>query len=147
MEASLLKDWVVVRAKPRLPILLTQRPVSSLGGINPFPVAPERNDPVISEFARLGIPNEQPLKTVKRPGTSKRVVPWALTPEESQQLQAEDPRQLYTWLQKRMSAPAWGEKKDDTKRSLIHEERERIASTRFGRVTRMRRKEPVASGE
>jgi hypothetical protein len=89
----------------------------------------------------------RPLKTVKRPGTSKRVVPWALTPEESQQLQAEDARQLYTWLQKRMSAPAWGEKKDDIKRSLIQEERERIASTRFGRVTRMRRKEPVASGE
>jgi hypothetical protein len=54
---------------------------------------------------------------------------------------------MYTWLQKRMSAPAWGEKKDDTKRSLIQEERERIAGTRFGRVTRMRRKEPVASGE
>jgi len=42
--------------------------------------------PALNELARLGIANEQPPKTVKRPGTSKRVVPWALTPKESQQL-------------------------------------------------------------
>ena len=72
---------------------------------------------------------------------------WALSPEESQQLQVQDAQQLYTWLQKRMSAPGWNEKKDDIKRTLIQEERERIAGTRFGRVARMRRKEPIAAGE
>jgi hypothetical protein len=124
-----------------------QRPVSGLGGANPFPWTTDKNDVVVNELARLGIANQQPPKTVKRPGTSKRVVPWTLTPQEGQQVQIQEAQELYTWLQKRIAAPGWNEKKDDIKRTLIQEERERIAGTRFGRVSRMRRKaEPVASG-
>ena len=108
------------------------------GSINPFPSTSERNDPVVSELARLGIGNEQAPKTVKRPGTPKHFVPSPLTPEESATLQAEDAQKLYTWLQKRINEPGWAEKHDDRKRDLIGEEKARISSTRYGRVKQMR---------
>ena len=120
-----------------------QRPSSALGGANPFPWTTDKSDPVVNELARLGFPNEQPPKTVKRPGTSKKVLPWALTPNESQQIQVEDARQLYAWLQKRVTALDWQGKSDDTKRALIQEERQRIVGTRYARVARMRRKTAV----
>jgi hypothetical protein len=126
-----------------------QRPADALGGANPFPWTTDKNDPVVNELARLGIANEQPPKTVKRPGTSKRVVPWGLTPEEGQQVRAQEALQLYTWLQKRISTPDWQDKKDDTKRDLIREEKERMAQTRWPRVNRMRQaaKKQAAAGE
>jgi hypothetical protein len=79
------------------------------------------------------------------PGLTSRV---PASPAEGQQVQVQEAQELYTWLQKRLAAPGWQEKSDDTKRSLIQEERERIVGTRFGRVARIRRKaEPVVSRE
>jgi hypothetical protein len=42
-----------------------QRPACALGGANPFVVATEKNDPTLSELARLGIATPVPPKNVK----------------------------------------------------------------------------------
>jgi hypothetical protein len=122
-----------------------QRPVSGLGGANPFPVTTAKNDPVILELARLGIATEPAPKTVKRPGTSKRVVPWTLTPGESTAIQSQDATLLTDWLGKEITRHSWQVKTPDQKRDAIKERREQIAQTRYTRVSRLRRK--VASGE
>jgi hypothetical protein len=70
-----------------------QRPVSALGGANPFMVSTAKNDAVVNELARLGISTPLPPKEVKLGRTKVE-----LSESEQQKLPKQEGQQLYDRL-------------------------------------------------
>jgi hypothetical protein len=110
-----------------------QRPVSALGGANPFPVTTTKDDSVLSELARLGIATPQMPKAVKQ-GTKQ----FDLTESEAQQLAQQEGQHLYRNLGRAMSTPMWAKATDEQKATAIKGWRTEFARTRVGRLMRLR---------
>lgn len=118
------------------------RPVSQLGGFNPFPTSAAKNDPVLGELARLGIaPGNAPSKATapargeikgsKRPSTR-------VSPDEGQQLEKQDSQMFYSRLKGMMGSPRWQALNDAQRTAAIKRLRTQIAAGRFGRLAQLR---------
>lgn len=118
------------------------RPVSSLGGFNPFPTSAAKGDPVLSELGRLGItsgnapkkataPARGTVKGSKRPSTT-------VSTDEAEHLERQDSQLFYNRLHSMMNAPRWNALNDAQRTAAIKRLRARIAATRYGRLQQMR---------
>ncbi len=109
-----------------------QRPTSSLGGSNPFPVSQSNNDPVLNELAQLGISTPQAAATVKRRG---RVTP--LSDSQRQRLTQEENQAVYKVLSRIVPGKGWQSLSDDSKRKQIAKIRKEVDEQRPARIVRM----------
>lgn len=110
-----------------------QRPVSALGGINPFPASPIRPDPVVQELGRLGMPTPQPPKSVKLRGREA-----TLTPEESNAVAAQEGREFASRAARLMASTGWARLTDDERRTELTRLRGMITAQRARRLNAMR---------
>jgi hypothetical protein len=110
-----------------------QRPVSGLGGANPFPVTAEKNDKVISELARLGIATPVAPKTVK---VGRQTV--ELSEAQRTQLQQSEGEHLRSRMAAVVGTPFWSKLPDARKTVAIKQWREALDRSRPVRVARMR---------
>ena len=110
-----------------------QRPVSELGGANPFPISTVTNDPVTAELARLSIPTPQPIKQVSAQGHA-----FAVTPAESEAILQAEGRALYGTLATFVRNPNWATLNDETKIGVIKRVRADVAKDRIVRLEEMR---------
>jgi len=118
-----------------------QRPASALGGANPFPVSTAKNDPVIQELARLGVPTTQPPRSIRIRGNAS-----PLTEAEQQAIAHDDNLRLYREVRAAMQSPLWIRTPDAAKQRVIEEMRSDIARSRQARVLALRRGQvPVQS--
>ena len=109
-----------------------ERPVSQLGGANPFPISTAKNDSVLSELARLGIATPIPPKEVKQ-GREKV----ELSESERIQIAQQEGAQLY----RRVSAALetdWRNLPDERKVVAIKKWRTQIDKGRAFRLFRLR---------
>ena len=119
-----------------------QRPTSSLGGANPFPVTTDKNDPVVKEMARLGFSVETaPINpmTVRGPRGKKIEVPGsAPTPAEAAELQQRETRRLYEAASLAINNPAWEQVPDVEKKVLLDRLRKLIVANRLRNLLTIR---------
>lgn len=111
-----------------------QRPVSALGGINPFPFTTAANDPVVSELARLGISTPTPPQTIKLRGK-----PTQLTDAERQAIAQQRVQELYKRVSKLIQSGSWQCRTGDQKRKALVEFHRIQDEGRSARLTRLRR--------
>lgn len=109
------------------------RPVSELGGANPFPVSPAANDPAASELARLSIATPAPIKQVSAKGHA-----FAITPDESQAMLEKEGQEIHEVLSKFVAHPAWTTLNDPLKVEVIKRVRANIVKDRILALARMR---------
>ena len=110
-----------------------QRPVSELGGANPFPVSPAANDPAVSELARLSIPKPAPIRQVSAKGHA-----FAITPDESQELLEREGQELHAVLSRFVAHPNWATLDDPLKVKIIKKVHADITKNRVVDLARMR---------
>jgi len=110
------------------------RPVSALGGANPFVVSADKSDPVLHALAALGIATPQPPTKVKLRGRDV-----ALTPQEQEQFLRQENIAFYDRAKKIMQSPAWARRSDDAKRQTLVRLHKVIDDARPARLARMRR--------
>jgi hypothetical protein len=110
-----------------------QRSASAVGGANPFPVSTAKNDPVLTELARLGISTSQAPATFKKKGR-----PTQLTPAQRQQLTQQEGQDLYKTLSRIVDGKAWQSLTDDQRRKQITRFRRQIESQRPARIAQMK---------
>jgi hypothetical protein len=110
-----------------------QRPVSELGGANPFPVSRAANDPATSELARLAIPTPAPIKHVSAKGHA-----FPITPDESQAMLEKEGQELHAVLSKFVAHPTWVTLDDPLKVKIIQRVRSDINKNRVVDLARMR---------
>jgi hypothetical protein len=110
-----------------------QRPVSGLGGANPFPVTAEKNDKVLSELARLGIATPVAPKNVK---LGRNTV--ELSETQRTQLQEWEGEHLRSRMAAVVGTPFWSKLPDARKIVAIKEWRTALDRSRPVRVARMR---------
>jgi hypothetical protein len=128
-----------------------QRPASGLGGANPFPVTTQRNDPAVSEMARLGVTLENAPAKVTAPKTGlhlkrgQKAPSLTVQPDEARELQGQDAATLTSFLRVIVTTPVWKEMGDDEKRNAIKHVRTQIAGTRFSRLLALRGANPASS--
>jgi hypothetical protein len=79
-----------------------KRPASAVGGMNPFPISTAKNDPVLSELARLGVSTSQAPPSIKRRG--KETI---LTDSQRQKLTEQEGQQLYRRLRRIVLGKGW----------------------------------------
>ena len=119
-----------------------QRPASSLGGANPFPVTTDKNDPVTKEMARLGFSVETaPINpmTVRGPRGKKIEVPGsAPTPAEAAELQQRETRRFYEAASLAVNNPAWEQVPDVEKKVLLDRLRKLIVANRLRNLLAIR---------
>ena len=111
-----------------------QRPVSALGGANPFVVSKRTGDPVLDTLAALGIATPQPPTKIKLRGRDV-----ALTPQEQEQFLRQENAAFYDRAKRLMQSSAWPHRSDDAKRHALVRIHQIIADARPGRLARMRR--------
>jgi len=111
-----------------------QRPMSNLGGANPFPVSTEKHDPVVNELSRLGISTPQPPTQLKWKGKTT-----PLTDAEKQQFAMAEGAEMYKRVGRLMQSGAWSRRTDDQKRKALVELHRIIDESRPARLTRLRR--------
>jgi hypothetical protein len=111
-----------------------KRPASSVGGANPFPTTTAKNDPVISEIARLGISTPTPPSKVKLAGKQIQ-----LSEKERQKVAEAEGQDFFQRATKLISQPSWQRKTDDAKRKMLTDTRKQVDEQRSVRVSRMRR--------
>ena len=123
-----------------------KRPVNQLGGFNPFPDSPVRNNPVVSEAARLGIgPMNAPSKvSAPRTGLPKgaKAPSLALSDPERAAVQRQDAAQFSRELSGLMANPRWAHLTDTQRTAILREVRAKISATRFARVRQLRSQQP-----
>lgn len=118
------------------------RPVSALGGFNPFPASPVRNDPVLSQLAQLGITTENAPKkaTASRYGVPSggKAPSLDLTPNESAAIQRQEQSEFYARAQRLMQSSDWKSSTDAQHKKMLKEIREQVERNRYSRVQEMR---------
>lgn len=119
-----------------------QRPASSLGGVNPFPVSTAKPDSALAELGRLGIGTPKPITSVNVVGGRKT----ALTPDEQAALAQQEGADLLRWMRENTSNPEWQRADDDTRRRLLGQVRAYIANERAARVLQIRAQAATAQG-
>jgi len=116
-----------------------QRPVSAVGGMNPFPFSTAANDPVVSELARLGISTPTPPSQIKWRGK-----PTQLTDAERQAIAEQEGQELYKRVSKLIQSGAWQRRSDDQKRKALVIFHRMLDDSRSARLTRMRKQTELA---
>lgn len=111
-----------------------QRPISALGGANPFPFTTATNDPVVAELARLGISTPQAPTQIKYRGK-----PTPLTEAERQQFAEAEGAEIYKRVAKLMQSGAWQRRTDDQRRKALVELHRIMSEARPARLTKMRK--------
>jgi hypothetical protein len=111
-----------------------KRPVSSLGGANPFPVSAAKNDLTLSELARLGISTPHPPTKIQIRGKAT-----PLSQTERQKLAEHEGQDYYQRASKLIAQASWSRKTDDLKRTILTDLRKQIDANRAVRVARMRK--------
>jgi len=91
-----------------------QRPVSQLGGANPFPVSTANTDPVVSELARLGVSTPALPKQIK---LGQQTV--TLSSDEAEQLASWENKKLYAMVSKIAANPVWKQAPDPQKQQVV----------------------------
>jgi predicted ABC-type ATPase len=119
-----------------------QKPVSGLGGANPFPVSTEKNNPVVAELARLGVTVENaptgPV-TVKGVGRKKFAVPGTTpTPDEAVKIQQLETRDFFTLASRAVSNPQWKAVPDDEKKIILNKLHAAVTKSRLQRLQQIR---------
>ncbi|PYU53204.1 MAG: hypothetical protein DMG48_02935 [Acidobacteria bacterium] len=121
-----------------------RRPASAVGGMNPFPVSTQKNNPAVSEMARLGYSVENPPQKVTQPKAGlglrrgEKAPSTVTSPEESRALQTQDAQMLTGFLNELVKNEAWGTMQDADKKEIIKHARSEIARTRWERLFRIR---------
>jgi ADP-Ribosyltransferase in polyvalent proteins len=110
-----------------------QRPVSALGGANPFPITTAKNDAVVGELARLGIATSLPPKEVKLGRTQVE-----LSESEQLELARQEGQQLYDRLAGVLNEELWQSATDERKAAVIKRWRSDIARSRPFRLIGIR---------
>lgn len=110
-----------------------QRPASALGGANPFPVTTAKNDPVLSELARLGVATPQMPKTLK---VGKKQID--LTANESQVLAQQERTLLVDTVRRAMSFKPWQNANDAERQKAVSTWRTGIDRSRAARLAKLR---------
>jgi hypothetical protein len=110
-----------------------QRPVSGLGGANPFPVTTAKDDPVLAELARLGIGTPVAPKNVK---FGRQTV--ELSEDQRTQLAQWEGEHLRSRVAAVVGTAFWQKLPDARKVAAIKQWREAIDQSRPLRVARMR---------
>ncbi len=110
-----------------------QRPLSELGGANPFPISTATGDPVTAELARLAIQTPQPIKQVSAQGHA-----FAVTPTESEAILQSEGRSLYGMLSTFVHNPSWATLDDETKIGVVKKLRADVAKDRIVKLAEMR---------
>jgi len=113
-----------------------QRPVSAIGGANPFPFSTATNDPVVSELARLGISTPTPPSQIKWRGK-----PTQLTDAERQAIAEQEGQELYRRVSKLIQSGAWQRRSDDQKRKALVEFHRMQDEARSARLTKLRKQQ------
>jgi hypothetical protein len=108
------------------------RPSNNLGGANPFPASTAKNDPVVTELARLGVSTSEAPATIKRRGKST-----PLTDSQRQQLSEQEGQQLHKILDRIVGGKGWQSLSDDMKRKNISRLRKKIEKARPARIARL----------
>lgn len=119
-----------------------KRTPSSVGGANPFPVSTQKNNPVLSELARLGVSVEnQPQKTLTvREGNKVVPIPGGQpTPAEAQKLQKLETQEFYRIASSVISNPSWKKIPDEEKKIVLSEIRKKVDAGRYGRLLLIRK--------
>jgi hypothetical protein len=111
-----------------------KRPLSNLGGANPFPFTTAKHDPVVDELARLDISTPQPPTQIKWRGK-----PTQLTDPERQQFAQAEGQELYKRMSRLIQSGAWQRRSDDQKRIALVELHRMIDESRPARLTKLRR--------
>lgn len=110
-----------------------QRPVSALGGANPFPVTSAKNDAVLNELARLGIATTIPPKNVKQ---GRQTV--ELSELERGELARYEGEQLYRRMSSVVNSEFWQRLPDDRKQKAVQKWRQMLDRSRPSRLARLR---------
>lgn len=115
-----------------------KRTPSSFGGANPFPISTQKNNPVLSELARLGIAVENPpAKPINYRG---RPIPDGQpTPAEALQLQKLETQEFYGIASRMIANPGWSKIPDSSKQKILKEIRTKINAGRYGRLLLIRK--------
>jgi hypothetical protein len=111
-----------------------KRPASAIGGANPFPVSTAKDDPTVTELARLGVSTTQPPTSIKLRGKASQ-----LSQIEQQTLAEQEGQALTKAIAKMTQSKSWANITDDQKRARIAELRRDISDTRASRVAKMRK--------
>ena len=109
-----------------------QRSGSELGGGNPFPASTQKNDPTLSELARLGISTSPAPQAAKWRGRKVQL----LDPER-QQLAQQEGQDLYQRMSRMVPTSGWRNLTDDAKRKRLAEIRREIEQSRPQRISRL----------
>jgi hypothetical protein len=121
-----------------------QRPASQLGGANPFPITTQRNNPAITEMARLGLSVENTPQKITQPKTGlglkrgERAPSTVVNPDEARTLQMQDSQLLTGFLSALVPTDDWRGMTDEQKRAVIKHARSEITGTRWERLFRIR---------
>lgn len=110
-----------------------QRPLSALGGANPFPVTSANHDAIVNELAKLGISTPLPPKQVKLGRTTVE-----LSESEQQELARQEGQQLYDRLASVVNEELWQSATDERKVAVIRRWRSDIARSRPFRLIGIR---------
>jgi hypothetical protein len=111
-----------------------QRPLSNLGGANPFPFTTAKHDAVVDALARLGISTPQPPTQIKLRGK-----PSPLTDAEKQAIATQEGQEFYRSVARSIQSGQWQRESDDRRRQAIANLHRDIIESRPQRLTRLRR--------
>lgn len=109
-----------------------ERPVSQLGGANPFPIASAKNDAVLDSLARLGVATPIPPKTVKQGRAEVE-----LSESERIQLAQQEGQMLYNRVAAALESD-WRNLPDERKAAAIKKWRAQIDKGRAFRLFKLR---------
>lgn len=117
-----------------------QRPVSALGGANPFPVTEDKKNFALNELARLGVTvgNAPQTITLHRNGVP---VTFTATPDEARQIQQAEITQFWTTMQRVISQPGWTQLPDFEKKRVVDSVHKRVVENRVSRLFQLRQQE------
>ncbi len=117
-----------------------KRPVSALGGANPFPVTEDKKNFALNELARLGVVVGSAPQTINlhRNGVP---VTFTATPDEAREIQKQEITQFWQTMQRIISQPGWGQMPDFQKKIVIDSIHKRVTENRVGRLFQLRQSE------
>jgi hypothetical protein len=119
-----------------------QRPVSALGGANPFPVTEDKKNFALNELSRLGVVvgNAPQTITLHRNGVP---VTFQATPEEAREIQKQEITQFWQTMQRVISQPGWSSMPDFEKKRVVDSVHKRVTENRVGRLFQLRQQESL----
>src|SRR5487761_578011 len=119
-----------------------KRAPSSVGGANPFPVTTQKNNPVLSELARLGIAVENPPTKAITAREGNQVVPipgGQPTPAEALKLQKLETQEFYRIASSVIANPSWSKIPDNDKKVILSNIRKKVDAGRYGHLLEIRK--------